>query len=1138
MELNRVLKMETEKRHSAEMALRKSQYLFASFMQNLPGLTWIKDTAGRYSYINETWEETFELSSAQVVGMTDEELWPREVADKLRGNDLKVIATGQPLEMQEVVPLQGEDHYWHVSKFPLLNDAGELTSVAGVAIDITDRAVTERQLRLQKTALESAANGIMLADRDGAILWVNPAFCQLTGYSRDELLGQNPRIVKSGMHGASFYEALWNTILKGEVWKGEVVNRRKDGTLYTEEMTITPIQTDNGEVTHFIAIKEDITQRKEAEEAIDRSAQRFRALIENVSDIVTVLNENGDVTLVSPSVKRVLGYEVEEMVGRNVFEYIHEEDLPGVLKVFTQALEENPGSARSAEFRFLHSDGSYCIPEAVGTNLLEDSVIGGIVISARDITERREAERAKEDEAETNAALLRLETALGESRGVQNVCETAVELLSEMLPDAQGFVWQWDQERNHLLPVAAPPGLDQCLRSKFFNPAIHFETEDDVAQVLRTRQTLIVQDAAHDPRVGEMVIEDFGISSFVLSPLLAGRELMGILRLWRTRGATFTDREVDLVCSATQRIGLALAGEESKEALLQHLRRINLLNRIARAVIERQDMNSIFRAVQQQLEDHLPIDLGSFCLYDAGAETLTVVARSRKGREVVSETGDSEGTVLTVGEAGAQPCLAGEVTYIPDVALAKASYLQRLAAAGFFSMVAVPLIADASVFGVLFAVRRARDAFNRGECEFLQQLGNHISLASRQAQLYTDLQQVYEELRGTQQSAMEQERLRSLGQMASGIAHDINNALSPIVGFTDLLLMGDDLPERARKHLTTIRTASEDVVHIIQRMRAFYRKRPVEESLLPVDLNAVVEQSLELTRPRWRDMDHERGVDIEIDTDLQQDIPFVYGIESELREALTDIIFNAVDAMPEGGTISVRTTTSTRLGEDGNRIPLPIVLEVADTGAGMDEESRRRCLEPFYTTKGEQGTGLGLAMVYGTAQRHGAEFEVESAPGEGTTIRLTFPAPTADGETRDAADESVVAPASPLRILCIDDEPMIRQLIEDILETDGHAVETAEGGQEGLAAFCAAFRDDRGFDVVITDLGMPHVDGHQVIRAIKLSSPATPIILPTEWGKQLSGAQDTAAAADAVLGKPPRIKHLRAALQQVISPHR
>ena len=453
-------------------------------------------------------------------------------------------------------------------------------------------------------------------------------------------------------------------------------------------------------------------------------------------------------------------------------------------------------------------------------------------------------------------------------------------------------------------------------------------------------------------------------------------------------------------------------------------------------------------------------------------------------------------------------------------------------------MVAVPLIADASVFGVLFAVRRARDAFNRGECEFLQQLGNHISLASRQAQLYTDLQQVYEELRGTQQSAMEQERLRSLGQMASGIAHDINNALSPIVGFTDLLLMGDDLPERARKHLTTIRTASEDVVHIIQRMRAFYRKRPVEESLLPVDLNAVVEQSLELTRPRWRDMDHERGVDIEIDTDLQQDIPFVYGIESELREALTDIIFNAVDAMPEGGTISVRTTTSTRLGEDGNRIPLPIVLEVADTGAGMDEESRRRCLEPFYTTKGEQGTGLGLAMVYGTAQRHGAEFEVESAPGEGTTIRLTFPAPTADGETRDAADESVVAPASPLRILCIDDEPMIRQLIEDILETDGHAVETAEGGQEGLAAFCAAFRDDRGFDVVITDLGMPHVDGHQVIRAIKLSSPATPIILPTEWGKQLSGAQDTAAAADAVLGKPPRIKHLRAALQQVISPHR
>src|SRR5207244_239257 len=199
------------------------------------------------------------------------------------------------------------------------------------------------------------------------------------------------------------------------------------------------------------------------------------------------------------------------------------------------------------------------------------------------------------------------------------------------------------------------------------------------------------------------------------------------------------------------------------------------------------------------------------------------------------------------------------------------------------------------------------NSFTSADCEFLRQLSEHVALAAQQAVIYAALQRAYDDLRQTQQAVQEQERLRALGQMASGIAHDLHNAVPPAAVY----------PE----------------------------------------------------------------------AELAPDLPALSGIESEVREALVNLIFNAVDAMPDGGTLKLRTEVAPNA--QGVRV------EVADTGVGMDEETRRRCLEPFFTTKGERGTGLGLAMAYGMTQRHGADIEIESAVGRGTTVRLRFPVPTA-----------------------------------------------------------------------------------------------------------------------------------------------
>jgi CheY-like chemotaxis protein/anti-sigma regulatory factor (Ser/Thr protein kinase) len=272
-------------------------------------------------------------------------------------------------------------------------------------------------------------------------------------------------------------------------------------------------------------------------------------------------------------------------------------------------------------------------------------------------------------------------------------------------------------------------------------------------------------------------------------------------------------------------------------------------------------------------------------------------------------------------------------------------------------------------------------------------------------------------------------------------------------------------------------------------------------------------------------VDRQRGVVIEVRTELGPDLPAISGVESEIREALINLVLNAVDAVPNGGVLTLRTKPARATHGTG-----AVDVEVEDDGVGMDDETRRRCLEPFFTTKGERGTGLGLAMVYGVAQRHGAELEIRSAPGKGTTTCLSFPVAT---HAPAAAETSApLAPTSRLRLLLVDDDPVLLRALGETLQKDGHVVVTANDGQAGIDAFKAAH--DRGelFAAVITDLGMPHVDGRKVAASIKALSPSIPVLLLTGWGQGLLADADLPAHVDVILSKPPKLREIREALAQ------
>jgi CheY-like chemotaxis protein len=333
------------------------------------------------------------------------------------------------------------------------------------------------------------------------------------------------------------------------------------------------------------------------------------------------------------------------------------------------------------------------------------------------------------------------------------------------------------------------------------------------------------------------------------------------------------------------------------------------------------------------------------------------------------------------------------------------------------------------------------------------------------------------------------------------------------------------LSDQSREQLTIIQRAIDDVSLTVQRMRAFYMPSGHELTLTPIDMNAILAQVIDLTRARWSNIPLERGVVITVKSDLAPGLPKILGAENEMRDAFTNLMLNAVDSMPEGGVISVRT----RL----DPLDHEVIVEVEDTGVGMSETTRSRCLEPFFTTKGERGTGLGLPMVFGMVQRHGGELEIDSELGRGTTMRLSFPSAPTEAKMGELTQAST---PQPMRLLLIDDDPLLLRSLRDALELDEHQVVTAEGGQAGIDTFAAETRAGTAFDAVITDLGMPYVDGRKVATRIRQLGGQIPIIMLTGWGHRMITTHDKPEHVDRVLSKPPKMAELRSTLAELVRP--
>jgi signal transduction histidine kinase/DNA-binding response OmpR family regulator len=592
-------------------------------------------------------------------------------------------------------------------------------------------------------------------------------------------------------------------------------------------------------------------------------------------------------------------------------------------------------------------------------------------------------------------------------------------------------------------------------------------------------------------------VEAEGYRAVLSVPLLVGDRPLGAVALYRDEPGPFSDEEVEVLQLFAAQASIALHNAELYAAAERRRREAEVMADLAREMNSSLELDVVLDRVVQGARDLCEADFARIALRrEPGGPFVfrygTGLRTDLWARIVIEPGKGSGGYVLATG----QPFRT--VDYLDDPRITK-DYVELARAEGTVAEIVVPIRSRDEIEGLLYVTNRSRRPFTDRDETVLQRLADHAGTAIKNAALYEALRRAHQDLARSQERLVQSERLRALGEMAAGVAHDFNNLLTVIVGRTQLLLRRETDASRASA-LEAVLRAAQDGAETVRRILEFTRTRR-RLPFVAVDLRQVVSEVVELVRPRWRDEAQSRGVRYEVLVEGQA--PPVAGRPEELREVFSNLLHNALDAMPEGGVCRFALTE-----EEGGA-----VVAVADTGCGMTEEVRRRAFEPFFTSKGPQGTGLGLSVAWGIVQRHGGTIDVQSVPGSGTTfvVRLPVPAELPAPPAPPPAPESVRG----RRVLVVDDEPEVRTVLGDLLREAGCLVTAVADGAEALVV-CERER----FDLVLSDVSMPGLSGWEVTARLRRRFPDIRLGVVTGWGDRLDPAQVRAAGIQVVIAKP------------------
>jgi PAS domain S-box-containing protein len=1005
-----------------------------------------------------------------------------------------------------------------------------------------ERRRTEQQLHLQATALETAANGVVITDVEGIILWVNPAFVSLTGYAADEAIGKTPRILKSGRHDRKFYQSLWSTIMAGRTWRGNFTNRRKDGSLYQDEHTITPVRSREGVITHFIAIMNDVTERQRAEKELLASERKFRLLAENISDVFWIASPDlKELRYVSPAYEQTWGRSIGDLYTHphQWLEAILPEDRGPVLETFSRLMGSVPSV--SAEYRVVRPDGDVRWVHNRGFQVRDASgKLEHLTGIACDITDRRKA-----------VEQLLWKTAFFEAQVNSS-------------PDGILVV---DHENKRILQNQRMADLWKL------PPELANDTDDRpqlewvTGQVKNPRQFAekVAYLYAHPAEIGrdELELLDGRFFDRYSAPVL-GHDEKYYGRIWIFRDVT-ERRQTEEKLRASEASYRALFEYAPDGIVIVDFNGFYL------------DVNaSICRMLGYTREEFIGMHASDIVAPDEIPEINPALGEIKAGADYHREWRfrRKDGSIVETDVIATKMPDGNLLAVIRDVTERKRAHERIAEQADFLDKARDAILVRDLEGGVLFwnegahrmygwsaeeAVGRnigemlyphpakfkalnaqtIRDGEWNGELKHLTKDRGEIAVEARWTLVLDDAGQPKSilaintdvtEKKKIEAQFMRAQRMESIGTLAGGIAHDLNNILAPIMMSIELLKCTTK-DAKSREMLGNIEISARRGADIVRQVLSFARglegKRiEIQPKHLLKDLESIIKD----TFPK----------DIRLRFSLPGGIWTILGDPTQVHQILLNLCVNARDAMPTGGNLTVAVENAV-IDEQYAAMNIQakpgkyVIINVTDSGTGMSQEVTDKIFEPFFTTKDlNKGTGLGLSTVMAIVKSHEGIINVYSEPGKGTTFKVYLPAidgPSEEGDNSSAQQD--LPRGNGETILVIDDEASILTITTQTLQAFGYKVLSATDGAEAVAIFA---QHPGQIAVVLTDMMMPVMDGVATIHALTRIQPTIKIIATSGLNANGSVAKATSMGVKHFLTKPytagTLLKTLKAILEE------
>lgn len=1076
----------TERKRSEE-ALRETQAFFHTFMDNSPAVAFMKDDYGRYVYVNKPFEHLFGQQLNLLRGRTSFAWLPEDVAQQTHNNDLSVLSTGNSQEIIETLPMHdGSLHHWLIFRFPTVDASGRRL-VGGVGVDITARRDAEEALA-QTAEREAMTHRISQAIR-----------CSLDSseifHAAVKELGSHLKVDRCSLFIKDERAKLLRNV--AEYHAGGLRRLGDDQDIGDLRELMGSLEKEG--VLAFDDVAHD--------RGIRDIYERFLAKA-GVRSIMYVAIRVGD-------------------------------DVPAAFALLTTGENRH------------WSETDIALAKGVADQT-------GIAIRQAELYQKAEATSTRE------SLVNRLTTAIRASLSLSEVLSTATRELGRALSASRVLLHLYDPKSTSsaLIEEHLAPGVESISYGRITDddPLGKYLLETAKPVIVDDAINFTEGPAELASCVREQA-RQLKLYSQIEYPLIVKGMFRGVLRIHQAdRLRRWSENEIALVGAVAERLAVGIAQAELFEMVARGKRewettfdsmsdgififdRNGWLKRVNRAgaALERSHPRALLGrkccdilrsssdldscVVDQAIEQNRsvtveitpeqldrPLLLSVEPVADDQGETTGVVCTARdlsELREVQAVAREHQSLLTNILESARESIYAvdaeGHIKWCNRATLASFGYDRE-------EFIGKPLL-DIIYEGDRQVLKEKLQAAMNGwfqtcEVRYFSHDGRLRYAGVDKSPLVVDgrvtgvlgIARDITEQKEERERAARADKLRALGQLASGVAHDFNNSLAAILGRTQLLRRQVQEPKVVR-NLDIIQTAAEDAAATVRRIQTFARKAPAKEFAL-LEIHDLLSDAVEITRTRWENDARLKGLEYKIKLEAEAG-QFTHGSASELREVFVNLIVNAVDAMPSGGELSLSCI------RERDRLR----LQFADTGIGMPEDVRQKIFEPFFTTKGAQGTGLGLSVSYSIIERHDGSISVASEPGRGSVFTIDLPAVDSAPAPVIAAPDVIAS--TPLSILVIDDEAYVRETLAEMLEAMNHQVVGVASGQLALQKLAS-----RDFDLVFTDLAMPEMDGWETAREIRKRWPGINIVMVTGYGPGARPPRGEENLIDAIIGKP------------------